>query len=229
MCYNYRTSLISFSLGLVSVIFAFKTRQYIIGTLILFYCQMQLSEAIIWKGIDDDNTSLNEKGTSYGKYLLATHNIAIGIGILLVVVFLNKRKLKLLDFTPLAIGIIFFLVIFSFVYSKKSYENTTYPLDRTCKTKSCQNNGNRLLWPYPHDWYVYSFLISLILLVIFIKPMRSKYFLGLIFTITFILTNLIQPRTVGSVWCFAAAILAPVIVGINYYITKNIPSSELMT
>ncbi|NDE11875.1 MAG: hypothetical protein EBZ95_15155, partial [Chitinophagia bacterium] len=75
MCYDVKTSIISYSSGMVAAIFALCTRQYILGMLILFYSQMQLAEALIWKGIDTNNKSLNKIGTSYGKYFLASHNI----------------------------------------------------------------------------------------------------------------------------------------------------------
>ena len=63
MCYDFKTSIISYSLGMIAAIFALCTRQYILGMLILFYVQMQLSEALIWKGLDSqpDNKILNKK------------------------------------------------------------------------------------------------------------------------------------------------------------------------
>jgi hypothetical protein len=69
MCYSFKTSIISFTSGILSSIFALYTGQIELGMLILFYCQMQLSEAITWKGIDENNLELNRKGTKYGKYL----------------------------------------------------------------------------------------------------------------------------------------------------------------
>ena len=229
MCFSFNTSIISFTLGILAVIFAFTTRQYILGTLILFYAQMQLSEAMIWKGIDTNNKKLNQIGTIYGKYTLPTHNIAIGIGILLSIFILRKRKLFIKDIIPLIMGIIFFISIIYFYYYKKSYLNETYPLDKTCQTKTCQNNGNRLQWPYPHGWYMWSYGISLILLFIYIKPLNTKIFLTIIFTLTLFLTKIIAPNTIGSVWCFLTAILAPIIVIVNYFIIRNISNLDLMT
>ena len=115
---------------MLSAIFALYTKQTILGLLILFYCQMQLSEALIWKGIDENNIKLNEIGTSFGKYLLATHNIAIGLGILIV-----SKKYSIL---PLLIGIIVIL------YYYQNNIKVNYP----CNDKNCQNNNNRLEWPY---------------------------------------------------------------------------------
>ena len=129
MCYNFNTSILSYSLGLLSSFFAFYTGQYILATLILFYCQMQLSEAIIWKGIDSNNLNLNKAGTTYGKYLLATHNIGIGLGII-ISILAHKQKLKISDFIPLIIGILFFIFVVLYFYRKNDYENVTFPLNK---------------------------------------------------------------------------------------------------
>jgi hypothetical protein len=91
---------------MISAVFALCTNQIILGMLILFYVQMQLSEAIIWRGIDTDNTKLNRIGTLYGQYLLPTHNIAIAIGILIV---LGYSQIK--DYIPLFISIVFYGII----------------------------------------------------------------------------------------------------------------------
>jgi hypothetical protein len=174
---------------------------------------MQLSEAIIWKGIDTDNKKLNQLGTKYGKYLLAMHNIGIGLGILLYM-YQKNGNLTFKDFIPLIIGILFFSFISLFVYSDKD-DKETYPVDKSCMKRECQNNNNRLRWRYPHTWYVLSFMISLIFCYIYIPTKKSKIFLMSLFTITFLLTIIIIPQSTGSIWCFSAAILAPLIVLIN--------------
>ena len=217
MCYSYRTSIISYILGMASAIFALYTKQTILGLLILFYCQMQLSEAFIWKGIDDNNTKLNETGTSFGKYLLATHNIAIGLGILIIS---KNKQYTLKDILPLLISLFFFLFIIFYYYQKNNYSNITYPADKSCNDKNCQNNSNRLLWPYPHHWYTYSYIISLVLLILYIEPMKSKLFIGIMFSLTFMISLFYNKKTVGSVWCFSTAILSPFIVIVNYYLTR---------
>lgn len=213
MCYSFKTSIVSYSLGMASAIYALFANQIILGMLILFYCQMQLSEALIWKGIDTDNTKLNRIGTKYGKYLLATHNIGIGLGILLYMYKKNKT-LVFKDFIPLIIGIIFFLIISLFVYSKKD-DKETYPVDKNCMKRECQNNNNRLKWRYPQTWYMLGFLISLIFFYIYIPSVKSKIWLMSCFIMTFLLSIFIVPQSPGSIWCFSSAILAPIIVLVN--------------
>lgn len=201
MCYSYQTSIIAYIVGLLSVIFALYTNQIILGLLILFYCQIQLSEAIIWKGIDDNNIELNKKGTIYGKYFLASHNIAIGLGILIM-----SKKYSIKSILPLLISILFFLFVVYFYYQNN--ENITHP-------------DGRLQWGYPDDWYIYGYVLSLIFFIIYVNPLSSKIFLISIFSLTFLLSFFYNTKQRNSVWCFLAAILSPFIVIINYFLTRD--------
>jgi len=231
MCYSFRTSLISYSLGIISGIFALCTRQIVLGTLILAYSQMQLAELMIWKGIDDNNISLNKTGTSFGKYLLATHNIAIGLGIIVSLIVISKKKVNFIDFLPLIIGIVFFLFIVFYYYLPKKYPDITLPLDPKCidTSNKCQNPNNRLKWPWPHGWYLMSYLISVILMIVYIKPVYTKIWLAFIFSASFAFMAIFRPTVVGSLWCFSTAILAPLIVIINYFLIKDKSNSELLS
>ena len=92
MCFSFKTSLVSLTIGIISSIFALCTNQFTLGVLIFFYAQMQLAEAIIWRGIDTNKKSLNRKGTIYAKYILPTHNLAIGIGHLIALHYQKKSS-----------------------------------------------------------------------------------------------------------------------------------------
>lgn len=219
MCYSFRTSIISYSLGMASAVFALATKQYILGCLILFYCQMQLSEALIWKAIDKNDISLNRAGTKYGQYLLPSHNIGIGLGII-IAAMMSGNKLTFYTILPLLIGIIFYAVIVLWPYRTEKYENVTFPADK-CNSGDCGSFGNRLKWPYPHAWYAFSFLISLCFMLIYVKPDSSKIFIGSLFTISFLVAYLWYPKSVGSVWCFMAAVLSVILVVGNYLLIRG--------
>lgn len=231
MCYSLTTSIISYTIGMVSGIFALFTRQYVLAFLIFAFVQMQLAELLIWKSIDDDNDDLNRIGTSFGKYLLAIHNFAIGVGIIFSIYYISKKTLKFTDFIPMIIGIIFYDVIFVLHYMREKYPDITLPLDPKCKDKTerCQNPNNRLKWPWPHSWYIYSYIISFIILLVYIKPVNSKIFLALTFTSSFIISAIVQPKVVGSIWCNAAAIMCPFLVIINYAIIRKMNSDDILT
>lgn len=219
MCYSFRTSLISFTFGILSAMFALYTRQTALGILILAYSQMQLSEAMIWYGIDNNNMILNKIGTSYGKYTLPTHIFAIGTGILLAVMYNQKRPVTLKDYIPMIIGACFFLFVVFYYYIPTKSPDVTYPY-KACKDKSCQNMNNRLRWAYPTTWYPIGFLISLIICIIYIKPLKSGIFLSSSFTILFFASLYIFKIVMPSMWCFSTAILAPLLVTINYFLTR---------
>lgn len=213
MCYSFKTSLISYSLGMLSALFALCTRQYILGILILFYTQIQLSEAMIWYGIDTRRNEWNRIGTAYGKYLLPTHNIAIGLGIL----FLAYRNTGTPLLGPLILGILFYLYVILVEYRKK-HPDSTYPGDPMCTRQDCQNDKNRLVWPFPQRWYVVSIFLSLFLLIRYIRPWSSVVFFVTLFFITFFQSLFLFRSSMSSVWCFSAAVLAPVLVVGNYFI-----------
>lgn len=231
MCYSFRTSILSYVLGIISGIFALCTRQIVLGCLILTYSQMQFSEMLIWYGIDHNDTKINKFGTSYGKYLLATHNIAISVGIIISVLIISKKSFNISYLIPLVISILFFMFIVIFYYLPNNYPDITLPLDKNCTddTNRCQNPNNRLNWEWPKTWYIYGFIISLILLFIYIKPLNSKIWLSFVFVSTFIYMLIFNKTVVGSLWCFSTAILAPLIVLVNYFIIKNMDSSDILT
>ena len=195
MCYNFNTSLIAYIIGMMSALFALYTKQFILGMLILFYSQIQLSEAIIWRGIDTNNKSLNELGTNMVKYLLATHNIGISLGVLL------EYKFNMINLIPLIISILFFISI-GILYKSHKIDKYTYEDPET----------KRFKWTFPHKWYMYSFILSVILLIIYIKPIQTKIFVLCIYGITLLWYMIFYPTVLGSLWCLSAAILAPLVV-----------------
>lgn len=220
MCYSVKTSIISYTAGMLSAAFALYTKQWVLGMLILFYSQMQLSEAMIWRGIDTGNAKLNEIGTKYGQYLLPTHNIGIGLGLLLSVYM--SGSITPTDFVPLILGVLFFAGI-CVLYQVVPSERQTFPADRSClHERKCQNNQNRLTWPFPHEWYIASFMLSLYFLFFWYDgPVASKMFLGVVFSALFIGSGIIAPKSVGSVWCFSTAIMAPILVLVNYALVRR--------
>ena len=216
MCYSFRTSIFSYCIGILSAIFAMCTNQMTIGVLILFYTQMQLAEALIWRGIDTDNVKLNKIGTAIAKYSLPSHVFAVGVGYLLAI-RIQKKKCTVLDTIPLCFGILYYIVIYNTVY-QETMETTTYP--KEIIPTSCQNPNNRLLWPFPHQkWYLIGFAM-MILTFMFSKTMKfkSKIFVSSFFLLTFFVSLMASEVTIGSFFCFSSAILAPFLVSINYFI-----------
>jgi len=207
MCYNLETSIVSFTFAMASGIAALSLKQYVLGLLILCYGQMQLSEVFIWKGITDNNVSLNIFGTAYGKYLLPAHNLAIGLGI-----YLHTKNIL-----PLIIGALFYLIVM-LIYARDKAADIT----KVGCGANCNKLFGKLQWPYEHGWYLMSFIISLLLLILYIKPYYSQLLFLFVFSLTFAMIYLLDyNKAVGSFWCWSTAILAPVFVLANTYIIKK--------
>jgi len=197
---------------MVSSIFAIKTGQIPLGLLILFYTQMQLAEAIIWRGIDTNNLSLNRAGTNIAKYTLPLHLFAVGLGIYLV----YKKNI------PLILGVLFFVYV-CIIYVYEDSSTYTFPYD-SCHKRECQNSKNRLVWSFSTDWYAIMTLILFSCYYIYVKKdsVISRIFVILFFIVTYLLTKYFYPvkTTVSSLWCFLSAIAAPLLVLINYFILR---------
>lgn len=229
MCFDFRTSIVSYTLGMISGILALWTRQYVLGCLILCFCQMQLSEAMIWYGLDHQDERWNQWGTRYGQYLLPAHNLAISVGLWISMrhhasspprkrVFYNKRHVMI----ALVLSILFYVIIVTIVYPSTPSEALTYPYAKNPNVSCrCADVNHRLKWPYPHAWYGYSFLFSIGLYVMVDRsPFVSKVFLLSMFIMAYVAAILLFHRTVGSMFCFFTAILSPMLVFINYFLTR---------
>lgn len=196
MCFDLRASIASYIIGLTAGLTALYTKQYILGWLILSYIQIQLAEAIIWYGIDTDSKSINKTGTLLLKYFLATHLIGVGIGI-----YFSSGIIW-----PFLVGIVFFLCV-CILYWFNPGEKTIYPGPK-----------GRLEWKFPVWWYTIQYIIFIILMLMFLPTRASKIFI--ISAYTLLLLIAIFTGATESMWCFLSAFAAPVIVLVNYWLTK---------
>ena len=64
-------------------------------------------------------------------------------------------------------------------------------------------------------------LVIIVIAIYYIKPIKSRLLLLTFFISTLIITWIIKLRNTGSLWCFVTAILAPILVILNYYIIKG--------
>ena len=217
MCFDFKTSVVTSTIGMASAFAAFYLKQPIFGSLILCYSIVQISEVLIWKGIDDKNDNLNRLGTNIGKWTLPAHNIAIGIGILIAYNEISDVKYWI----PLMIGLVFYTIVV-FVYYLSGKKNQ---LSKACTQKKSCGLGARLTWGYPATWYTFGFIISLIIMCFYFKPLNPSAIIGgTFFLVTYIGTYLISRRndTFGSLWCWSTAVLAPLLVFLNWYFTKDL-------
>ena len=220
MCYNIQTSIVSFLVVTACGLIALRLKQPVLGCLMLAYGLMQLSEVIIWRGVDTNSETLNRVGTNFGKYTLPSHNIAIGVGVLIA--YWGARK-NPIYWIPLIVGILFYIAVMINYAMKKDSNNG---ITKACKLPEdkgqCTENSARLEWPYPHSWYAISMVISFILVLCYVRPLSRASVIVLFYVLTFAGTALLGKRQVlGSYWCWAAAALAPVVLIATSFMTKK--------
>ena len=221
MCYSVTTSIFSYLMGMIAAITALTTRQYIVGMLILAYCQIQLAEAITWRGIDMSQPFLNRLGTLYAKYTLPLHLLFVGLGVAMMSTRTWSNASK---YIPLILGIIFYAgVVWFYSYEssikdwvKPEERDMSFPANRACMKRECQNNENRLQWPFHDEWYALQTLLMYIIFFMYL-PLKQSVILSGFFTATFVISKMMYTWSASSIWCFLSAILAPVLVGVNYY------------
>ena len=211
MCYNIETSIVSFAVVTICGIIAIRIKEPILGCLMLAYGLMQFSEILIWRGIDTNNDKLNRIGTSVGKYTLPSHNIAIGVGVL--VAYRASRK-NLFYWIPLTLGVLFYIGVM-IIYAREKDSNNG--LTKACKypeeKDNCTKHSARLEWPYPHHWYTVSCVISFVIMMIYVRPLSRASVIVAFFVFTFVGTALLgKNQVLGSYWCWSTAILAPIIL-----------------
>lgn len=207
MCYNLETSVITFLSAMISGIVAIYLKQYILGLLIICYAQIQLSEVFIWWGLNTNNQILNRFGTAWGKYLLPAQIFIIGLGI-----YLHTK-----DVIPLIIGILVYLIVL-LIYSKHNHSDVTF---YKCGD-NCVKYSGKLVWPYPYNWYSFTYAIFIILFMIYVRPLQSKVFIISIFTLTYIVSKMLNyNNAIGSFWCWTTSAFTPIIVIINTMLIKK--------
>ena len=221
MCFSVKSSIISLSLGVGAAIFAFRTGQFELGAFTLTYSIMQISEMLIWRGLDTNKPNLNKLGTAVGKYTLPLHNVGLGIGVLLAVMYNKQRSPRLHDYIPLIMGALFYVYILTFKYSNNT-NPLTFPRDETCQDKQCQNANNRLVWPYENNWYQYSVLLSAIISFYWL-PLNTAILVTVFYGIVLAMVMQFTPvtPTIGSIWCVNTAATAPILVLLNYYMINK--------
>jgi hypothetical protein len=219
---------------MASAVFCLCTRQFILGMLMMAYGQMQLSEMIIWFSIDHagGNERINRLGTRIGKVLLASHNLAVGLGLILSRVILSGKPLTWRHVGPALFGAGFLAFVMAVYYSGDNLPaDLTQPLDPAACTAGwrCRSSKNRLQWPYEHDWYGLGFLLTLSTVWAFCAPWQSVALITVGFTLTFACTMFLLAGTaVGSFWCFTAAVLSPALAVTNWLIVRGVPSADLV-
>lgn len=233
MCYSFQHSLAAFLsvtvCGVVALLFpvrgspSFARRQPILGSLMICYGLMQLSEMLIWRGIDTNRVALNRIGTAIGKYTLCAHNIAIGVGVLIAYWKRSDAELpfgkRYMIWAPLAAGLVFYAgVMVNYALEADLSKTTTACVYRSGNpSNACTSHSARLKWPFPHRYYAVSYALSLLILMVYVRPLwPNGALIAFFYSFSFVVTLLLgKVQVQGSYWCWAAAGFAPLLLVAN--------------
>jgi len=195
MCFNAPVSLITYIIGSVfSILLIIRNKNYErpIGLFLLFVVQMQILEYILWK--NQECNKINKITTNLAAYF---NNLQPFVLYIIIVYFWGYNNIHIL------IHIIMFLyLVICIVYTNHGLKNIN------CTLADCPKSIH-LYWKwneadYSTLFYIFYFIVSFILLFEYIKPLWVSY----VFLITLILSYIIyyKVKSVGTIWCFFAAI-----------------------
>lgn len=195
MCFNAPVSLITYIIGSVFSILLIirnKNHQRPIGLFLLFVVQMQILEYILWK--NQECNKINEITTKLSAYF---NNLQPFVLYIIIVYFFGQSNIHIL----IHIIMLLYLII-CIVYTNHSLKNIK------CTLADCPKSIH-LYWKwnvadYYGLFYLFYFIISFLLLYMYIKPLWISH----VFLISFVLSFIIyyKVKAIGAIWCFFAAI-----------------------
>ncbi len=203
MCYNAKASALAATIGILSACVAFSLKEWVVGGLILIYSFMQVSEFLIWRGLDTGSVDLNRRGTWLASTTLRLHAIVVLVVLLVV-------KWKSLESNRR------FALVGLLAISLFDWWRTTSTAPALLTTEPGCAKGCRLDWKFGSEYPIQILIIALALLIgtpRLIAPVTVFY--GGAVLLTLILTAVDSKTTFrpGTVWCFFSAIFAPLLVG----------------
>ncbi len=202
MCYSFRSSIVSFSLAMITVFLMYMRQTKIdnlLAPIIFTYGFMQLAEALMW--YDTKCGKINKMGTYLAYYALVFQLLAVGIGIYLI----EKSTFGII------IGLLFFVYFLITMPKMKCSKPITrgYPH----MIWGFKYYRTRFIWPtitililfFTKINKTYKFIIIFWLifsyLYFFVKQLGIKKFFRLYYDIS--------ETSIGTKWCHLASISAP--------------------
>lgn len=205
MCYTSEVSMIAFVINLFCCIFLYIYGEYIsnnnfkiIALSAGFIGLMQFYDFIFW-----NNQSKNNINKIFTKIALASNNLQPIILALLIIIYTNKigifSKVMTILYTICAI-----------IYSIYCWNKVDYTLVNNVSSPGLFWSWNNL--KYSTLFYTL-FIITLILLFIDNFSFPFNIILGLIYLLTFIMSQYyIKQKTIGRFWCYFSAFIPLLIV-----------------
>lgn len=207
MCYNYKVSLLTFMIGIISSKNLIENgnpkyinENIVSGTFLYFIAGIQLMDFLFW--IDLENKlGINHIVTLLGPILNVGQPLILFI---IKLLYFKPRKINKL------VGTINLLYL---LYLIKLYINFISSSKLTTSTKN-----NHLKWPWLKYSNSYFYLILLTINIFYLTNFKYSLILfSVIFSFLF-LSNKYFSYNVGELWCFFGAFTPIIIFIISYFI-----------
>ena len=222
MCYDAKTSALAATIGIVSAFVAFNLKEWIIGSLILIYSLVQVSEFLIWRGLDTGSVDLNRQGTWIVSTTLRIHAIVV----ILVLLAVSWKRLESKPNRRLALIVLLGIAVWNWLKTTSTDPGSLTTTEPEC-TKGC-----RLNWKFGEgnlEWYGYWLQILIMGLAILIGAPRLIVPMAIFFGTALLLAlslAAVDPKStfktaIFTVWCFFAAVFAPLFVGYLWWKKKK--------
>lgn len=218
MCFNQSSSLVALTVALLTAYAAFAYRYTVVSVLIFIVALMQLSEFLIWRGLDTgastfvdtignivDGKTLNRAGTALARNTLGLHGVAVCLAAFVFAMPAQRwRRYGLVLCTLVAIAMYGLTV-------DAPYGQMTRP--------GCAS-GCRLKWEFLVHPYSYNTNFAVIVLALLLSqvPSMQTLCIFLFYGLTWLTVRATAEKgrvweEVSTSWCYAASFGSPLLVG----------------
>ena len=205
MCFNQPSSLAALAIGFATAYAAFVYRYTVVSVLIFIVAMMQLSEFLIWRGLDTDDTVLNRAGTALARNTLGLHAVAVCLAVFMFAMPVQRwRRYGLVLCTLVAIAMYGLTV--------------DAPYGQT--TQAGCTSGCRLKWKFHVHPYSYAtiFVVIFIALLLSQLPSLQAMCIFIFYGITWVAAMATAEKgrlweAMTTSWCYASSFGSPLLVG----------------
>ena len=218
MCFNQPSSLAALAVGLTTAYAAFAYGYTVLSVLIFIVALMQLSEFLIWRGLDTsasaivnttgelvDGKTLNRAGTALARTTLGLHGVAVCIAVLVFAMPAQRwRRYGLVLCTLVAIAMYGLTV--------------DAPHGQTTRT-GCAS-GCRLKWGFVVHPYSYNTIFAVVILALLLSrvPPLQTLCIFVFYSLTWVAALVTAEKgrvweAISTSWCYASSFGSPLLVG----------------
>ncbi len=206
MCWDAKTSLLTFILGTIVNIYTYNhfTSENIKMICIVWQwiiC-MQLAEFFIWSGLDCNNPNQNKTGTKMALFL----NILQPLIVYIVIMCFSSNKIS--TFNKIVASVLI-IVYMSFMLVKFNEVPEYTQLE---PSKECCNLNLKWWQDIPYSGLIYCFTLFSIILLLF-SPFKLAMFISAYIFIALIISMKFYSCGQPSIWCWLVVPL-PIIVAL---------------